>query len=104
MESHSSVDSVADLKTGGHWLDPQLVQYSFPGLMIVIAIEFIPLTAVCCFDNGYVGKQPLGWKEYCAEYWLKSQQLPTRKVFVYKIQVNPIDTILKYGNYYDMDR
>ena len=30
---------------------------------------------------------------------------PTRKVFVYKIQVNPIHTILKYGNYYDfMDR
>ena len=29
-----------------------------------------PLTAVRCFDNGYVGKQPLAWKEYCAEYWL----------------------------------
>ena len=27
-------------------------------------------TAVHCFDNGYVGKQPVGWKEYCAEYWL----------------------------------
>ena len=25
----------------------------------------------------------------------------TRKVFVYKIQENPIHTILKYGNYYD---
>ena len=36
---------------------------------------------------------------------LKSQYRPTRKVFVYKIQVNPIHTILKYGNYYDfMDR
>ena len=30
---------------------------------------------------------------------------PTGKVFVYKIQVNPIHTIIKYGNYYDfMDR
>ena len=29
------------------------------------------LTAVRCFDNGYVGKQPVAWKEYCAEYWLK---------------------------------
>ena len=29
----------------------------------------------------------------------------SRKVFVYKIQVNPIHTILKYGIYYDfMDR
>ena len=32
------------------------------------------LTAVHCFDNGYVGKQPLGWKEYCVEYWLKELQ------------------------------
>ena len=36
---------------------------------------------------------------------LKSQLRPTRKVFVNKIQVNPVHTILKYGNYYDfMDR
>ena len=34
-----------------------------------------------------------------------SDSAPTRKLFVYKIQVNPIHTILKYGNYYDfMDR
>ena len=31
-------------------------------------------TAVQCFNNGYVGKHPLGWKEYCAEYWLKELQ------------------------------
>ena len=30
--------------------------------------------AVCCFDNGYVEKQPVAWKEYCAEYWLKELQ------------------------------
>ena len=28
----------------------------------------------CCFDNGYEGKQPVAWKEYCAEYWLKELQ------------------------------
>ena len=33
--------------------------------------------------------------------FLKSQQRPTRKVFVYKIQVNPIHTVLKYCDYYD---
>ena len=27
--------------------------------------------------------------------------MPTRTMFVYKIQVNPIHTILKYGIYYD---
>ena len=32
------------------------------------------LTAVRCFDNGYVGKQPVAWKEYCAEHWLKEFQ------------------------------
>ena len=32
------------------------------------------LTAVHCFDNGYVGKQPVAWKEYCMEYWLKELQ------------------------------
>ena len=29
------------------------------------------LIAVRCFDNGYVGKQPVACKEYCVEYWLK---------------------------------
>ena len=28
------------------------------------------LTAVRCFDNDYVGKHAVAWKEYCAEYWL----------------------------------
>ena len=32
------------------------------------------LTAVHCFDIGYVGKQPVAWKEYCVEYWLKEPQ------------------------------
>ena len=31
------------------------------------------LTTVHC-DNGYVGKQPVGRKEYCAECWLKELQ------------------------------
>ena len=32
------------------------------------------LTGVYCFDDGYVGKQPVAWKVYCAEYWLKNIQ------------------------------
>ena len=38
---------------------------------LVLATGIIPLNAVRCFDNGYVGKQPEAWKEYCTEYWLK---------------------------------
>ena len=64
--SHSSVGSVADLRTGHRWFDSRLSQYSFRELMTV--------TAVRCFDNGYVGKQPVAWKEYCAEYWFKGLQ------------------------------
>ena len=30
--------------------------------------------AVRCFGNGYVGKQLVAWKEYCAEYWFKELQ------------------------------
>ena len=36
---------------------------------------------------------------------LKSQKRPSRWMFVYKIQLNPIHTIVKYGIYYDfMDK
>ena len=45
-ELHSSVGSVADLRIGGCLFDPQLGQYSFPGLMIVIATGFIPLSSL----------------------------------------------------------
>ena len=40
-------------------------------------------------------------KVYKIIFSLKSQQRPTVKMFVYKIQVNPIHTILKYGDRYD---
>ena len=33
-EPHSSVGSIADFRTGGHWFNPWLGQYSFRGLMI----------------------------------------------------------------------
>ena len=47
-EPHSSVGSVADVRTGGHRFDPRLGQYSFRGLMIVIATGFIPLSPLHC--------------------------------------------------------
>ena len=43
-EPHSSVGSVAYLRTGVCWFDSRLGQYSFRGLMIVIAIGFIALS------------------------------------------------------------
>ena len=43
-EPHSLVGSGADLRTGGRWLDPQLGQYSFRRLTIVIATGLILLS------------------------------------------------------------
>ena len=43
-ELHSSVGSVADLRTGSGWFYPRHGQYSFRGGMIVIATGFIPLS------------------------------------------------------------
>ena len=43
-QPNSSVGSIADLRTGGGWFDPQLGQYSSRGMMIVIATGFIPFS------------------------------------------------------------
>ena len=42
--AHSSVGSVTDLRTGGHWFDPRCDQYSFRGLKTLNATGFIPLS------------------------------------------------------------
>ena len=50
---HNSVDSVADLRTGGRWFNSQLSQYSFHGLMTVNETGFIslsPLSVVLTMD------------------------------------------------------
>ena len=44
VELHCSVESVANLRTEDRWFDPRLGQYSFLGLMMVIATGFIPLS------------------------------------------------------------
>ena len=38
--------------------------------MIVIATAFIPVSPLSVSTMVYVGKQPVAWKEYCAEYCL----------------------------------
>ena len=42
-EPDSLVGKVAVLRKGGRWFDPRLGQYSFRGLMLVIATGFISL-------------------------------------------------------------
>ena len=47
-EPHGPVGNIQDLRTGGHWFDPQLSQYSLGGLVIVIGTYFIPLSPHGC--------------------------------------------------------
>ena len=73
-EHHSSVGSVADLRTGSLVRSPDR-----PIFFLRIDDSHCDrihssLTAVSCFDCGYVGKQPVAWKEYFAEHWLKKLQ------------------------------
>ena len=56
----SSVDSMMDLRTGGRWFEP-LAQPIFLPRINDSHCDMIhsPLTAILCFDDGYVGKQPV---------------------------------------------
>ena len=63
---YSSVGSVQDLKTGGHWFDPWFSQYSFRVEDSLCDKIHSSLTAFNHFDKVYVGKQPVAWKVYCA--------------------------------------
>ena len=58
-EPHGQVHSVQDLRTGSHWFDHLLGQYSFLGLTIVIVTGLIHLSTL--------KKHPVAWKEYCAK-------------------------------------
>ena len=92
-DPHSSVDSVADLRTGGRRFDPRLGQYSFRGLMIVIATGFIPLSPLSVVsNNGYLGKQPVAWKEYCAEYSGKHGQV----LWTPRYKLNTVENSVKH--------
>ena len=74
-KAHSSSSGVEDLQTGGGCFDPQAQPIFF--LRIYDShcnMIHSSLTAVHCFDNGYLGKQAVAWIEYCVEYWLKELQ------------------------------
>ena len=71
VKPHSSVDNVLVLRTGGYWFDPRLSQYSFWGLMTVIATGFIPLSLLSIFMTMSMWESSQWLEEYCAEYWLK---------------------------------
>ena len=68
-EPHSSVGSVQNLRTWGCWFDLPARPIFFTRIDDSHCDRIhSTLTAVHCFGNGYVGNQPVAWKEYCAEF------------------------------------
>ena len=60
---------LSELRTGGRCLDPRSILFPRFDDSHCDRIHS-SLTAVHCFDNGYVVKQPVAWKACRAEYWL----------------------------------
>ena len=70
-----SVGSIQDFKKGGRWFEPPARLILFPRIDDNRCDRIhSSLIAVHCFADGYVGKQPVAWEEYCAEYCLKEFQ------------------------------
>ena len=68
-----------DKEQSEEWLVNRDTDFVFFSVLKVIYEGFLfaihsSLTNVRCFNNSHVGKQPVAWKEYCAEYWLKELQ------------------------------
>ena len=61
------------MRTGGRRFDASAFPLFFPRKDDSQWIH-TSLAAAHCFDNGYVGKQPMAWEEHCAEYCLKELQ------------------------------
>ena len=65
--THDSVISVQDLRTG-FWFDSWFLSEDYDCDKFVLN--------PCCplFNYGYVGKQHVAWKAYCAKHWEKELQ------------------------------
>ena len=62
-------------QTGRRWFESPARPIIFPRIDDSHCDRILAsLTAVHCFDDAYVRKQPVAWKEYCAEYWFKELQ------------------------------
>ena len=68
-EHQNSVGSIQDLRTGGRWFDPP----ARPIFFLWIDDNHCNRIDSSLTDD-HVGKQPVGWEEYCVEYWLNKLQ------------------------------
>ena len=73
--SRTSIGSVEDLRTGDRWFEPSDRPIFFPRIDDNRCDRIrSSLTAVHCFEDANVEKQPVAWKENCAEYRLRELQ------------------------------
>ena len=65
------LSGVQNLRTGGSWFDHRLGNF-----LSEIMLRREPLSSRRCplFYYGYLGKQSVAWKEYCADYWWQKLQ------------------------------
>ena len=71
----SSFTTMEDLRTEDRWFELLAQPVFFPRIEDSHCNRIhSSLTAVHYFNDNFVGKQPVSWKEYCAEYWLKEFQ------------------------------
>ena len=70
----SSVGGAQNLRTEGRWFDSRARPIFFSRIDSHGDRIHSFLTTFKCFDNGYVGKQPVAREAYCTEYWLKELQ------------------------------
>ena len=74
LSLHCSVCSI-DLKIRGLWFESTVWPMCFPRINNINCDRIhSSLTTVHCFNNCYVGKQPLTWKEYF-EYFVRLKEL-----------------------------
>ena len=57
-----------------HTTEPPVYRHSFGRLMIALGQDSFLSHHCPLFRPRLVRKQPVAWKEYCAEYWLKELQ------------------------------
>ena len=66
---------------GGYWFEPPAQKIFFPRINGTHAVHY--------FNDIYVGKHPVTWKEYCVKYWLKE----SRKACVGVLAATAFNTI-----------
>ena len=98
LSPRNSDGTVEDMRKGGRWFKPPIQPTFFLRIDDCHCDRIHSfLIDVHCFHNGYVRKQPMAWKEYCAEHWLKKNFRTAWIVaLATAIQLNNVENSIKH--------